>query len=230
MSDRILNLKYFKAPISHTLLYPGYEVEVNKCSYCSCVSDYILNEDEKPGCIDCLINRKFSLRKDTEIGEIENGSLFKTECSFDYSQITSRHDINKIAFEDLSQYMDTTELEIPKGYSEESLKEICYTPDVCCFQDLSHPVHCNDFMRYIGRWEMEDFNKNAKDGNGKKLFKTMVDDEEFDHLWDWTLEEKSDYEGDWSENYLYSNWAGGACVYVFECLHCQLKRCTWDME
>lgn len=230
MADIFLDFKYFKAPSSHSLLYPGYECEVKKCSFCACESDYILNEDDKPGCINCLKDRKFSLRKYTEIGQIEDGVLFTSECTFDFSQIRDRHDIHKIDFSSLSGFIERTELEVPAGFDKASLIELCHTPDVSCFQDIYHPVHCNDFMVYIGRWEMEDFVRNAPDGGGERLFKEMNNDEEFDHLWEWTLEEKAGYDGNWSENYEYSNWADGACVYVFECLHCKMKRCTWDME
>lgn len=229
MSETILNSKYFKASIDHTLLYPGYEVEVNKCSFCQNESNYILNESESPGCIECLLKRKFSISKDTEIGMIENGGLYKVEFNYDFSSITDRLELNK-SFEDFSETMNKIPLPIPKGFSKESLFDICHTPDVSCFQDISHPVHCTDFMVYIGRWEMEDFNLNSKDGDGKALFIQMLDDSEFDHLWEFTLEERREFKGNWSENYEFSNWGDGSCVYVFECLHCKFKRCTWDCD
>ena len=189
--ERVLDFKYFKGPISHTLLYPGYEPELEICSYCKKESIYIL--EGLDGCVDCLKARKFSISKDTEAGEITNGKIVR------------------------------------KGYevvNEENLLEICYTPDVSVFQNIDHPVHCKDFMVYIGRWEQEDFHQNTNDGDGEKLWMKMVD-QDMDHLWEETEKAKAKYGAEWPQ-YENSNWAFGSCVYVFECLHCKKKRCHWD--
>lgn len=212
MPERIIETKYFKAPISHAWPDPPYYSLYPKarCKFCSVETKAYcwLGEDEIDGvgCIDCLMSRKFSIAKDTEIGEINQ-----------QGQLEDYNDFGKKVFP-----------EAPEGFTKEKLKEIIQTPNISTYQGMYHPTHCNDFMQYIGRWSRDDFNKHASDGDGKKLFEEMSEFEEGDvNLWLETDKELKEQE-QWQHKD--STWAFGAQVYVFQCICCSYKYCSFDMQ
>ncbi len=207
MSEEMLDLTYFKAPVSHTQLYPGggYEGEGQQCSYCGKKSERmfwvkrsssLFGKKSIYGCLDCLLARKYSLENDTEIGEVTNG---------------------------------VSNLKPPKNFSKEALIEIGFTPPIAMYQAKTHFSHCKDFMVYIGRWDPEDFVKHSKDGDGRKLWMSMINNSGLDYLWDQTMEDIKEYGDDWPM-YEDSGWSGGALVYVFMCRHCGKYRCYWDCD
>ncbi|MCM8536264.1 MAG: CbrC family protein [Lentisphaeraceae bacterium] len=235
----IIKTKYFEAPLEHCHpYYPGCDDEddCEICKFCGTKSQYIYeieeSDDEEFGCIDCLINKKFTIPKSTEIGDIdENGNFYKLQEATE-TKIEGL-DLENITESQINDYINsrsfsTKILQTPDGYRKEQIQEIIRTPNVTCFQDLDHPVHCKDFMKYIGRWAQEDFHKNATDGDGEKLWKQMIE-EDMNHLWEETEKEIEYYGTEWPQ-YETSNWAHGSCVYVFECTKCKSKICHWDCD
>lgn len=237
MAERILNLTYFKAPISHTLLYPGESPDIRKCACCGKESEntfYYCPSDaqELYGCIDCLIAKKFSIAKDTEIGEVVDGQLQEKiatkEPDMEYALSLENHEMADYIMSFDDEY-EVKILKPPKGFNVESLKEICSTPDVATYQQFTHLCHCNDFMAYVGRWDPVDFDKHAPGGNGRALWMSAIEDDNLDYLWDRTLEDKKE-EGDEWPLYEDCDWSLGAGVYVFQCLHCDKIRAYWDCD
>jgi hypothetical protein len=81
MKAPIIKTKYFEAPITDCHpYYPGYESDYSAtCSYCGSKTPYIYgseefddSDQEKQGCVTCLIAKKFSISKDTDIGKIDS--------------------------------------------------------------------------------------------------------------------------------------------------------------
>ena len=213
MKESIIKTKYYEAPISHTQDDPPYcdFTDPQECKFCRTETKYgyridFKNECEEDnwGCVNCLINKKFSIYKETDIGDINaEGEFFEYSSKKPYPEI---------------------KLQCPKNITEEQIKEIIHTPNISCLQDNVHPTHCKDFMKYIGRWSPENFVNNSLDGNGEKLFKQMLDNQDFDHLWRDT--EKENNGTNKTDEF---QWAYGALVYVYECIHCNTKECSWDM-
>ena len=199
MKDIMIDLPYFKAPISHTLLYPGADPDSNICVCCNkeCEHTFYIEgsgKNERYGCLDCLLKRKFTISHPTQMGVVSNGEA---------------------------------ELRTPQGFSKQALTDIGYSPPIATFQDYCYLLHCKDFMTYIGRWDPSDFNKNASDGDGRALWISTINDSDADWLWDRTIEEMEEEGDDWPINED-SNWAEGAAVYVFRCRHCGKLDCYWD--
>jgi uncharacterized protein CbrC (UPF0167 family) len=201
MKDIMIDLPYFKAPLSHTLLYPGADPDPNICVCCEKEYEHTFyiegsGKNEKYGCLDCLLKRKFSLWHSTGIGDVVNGK----------SKLTP-----------------------PPEFSQQALIDICYSPPIATYQSYYYLSHCKDFMTYIGRWEPDDFNNNAIDNDGRSLWISAVNDTRADWLWDQTIKDMHEYGDEWPL-YENSNWAEGAAVYVFKCRHCGKIECYWDCD
>ena len=89
----------------------------------------------------------------------------------------------------------------------EAFEEFARTPGIVGWGYRDWFTHCNDFMSYQGKWEPEDFYKNAPDGNGRALFMEMTD--EGKNLWDEHLADGETKLKQWPVEY-----------FVFKCLHC----------
>ena len=73
-------------------------------------------------------------------------------------------------------------------------------------------------MLFKGTWEPNDFYNHSKDGDGRRLFLDMTD-EEWNHVWDESLEDNETILTEWHATY-----------YVFECKHCGKLRGNWDCD
>ena len=71
-------------------------------------------------------------------------------------------------------------------------------------------------MVYLGEWKPKDFNDNASDGDGRRLFLEMTD-EKWDHLWDAATPAGEAKPKAWYASY-----------YAFRCRHCGKLRGNWD--
>lgn len=142
----------------------------------------------------------------------------KNHTDEEIKEITERY---KVGF-------NIKEIAPPKEFNKSALLEIGFSPHIATYQKSEYLCHCNDFMTYIGRWEPGDFNKNAVDGDGRKLWMRMVDGKT-NSLWDRTLKDIKEYGDEWPQ-YEDSGWSGGAMVYVFKCRHCDKLRCYWDCD
>jgi uncharacterized protein CbrC (UPF0167 family) len=71
----------------------------------------------------------------------------------------------------------------PPAIPQDLLKEMLRTPRIVTWNQELWLTHCNDFMIYKGTWEPKDFYSNSQNGNGRKLFLEMTN-EDLLHLWD----------------------------------------------
>ena len=92
--------------------------------------------------------------------------------------------------------------------AKESILELSRTPSFSTFQQAIWLSHCNDFMAYLGEWEREDFNKNAPEGEGQKLFGEVEQAEPGE---EWVKLRDSGF-------------------YLFRCLHCGKMRSFSDWD
>lgn len=192
--------KYFKGPFDEM---SGHLENLSICSICGktdhCFElDYTItdifddNEKEgKQGCYSCLKAGLFEFWHDTEYGVLDENGLSKVY----------KHNI-----------------ENPPKIDIEKLVELRRTPQIITWQQELWLTHCNDFMIYKGTWKPIDFYKNSMDGDGRKLFFQMTD-EDLNHLWDDSLPENETTLKEWYPTY-----------YVFECSHCNKLRGNWDCD
>lgn len=96
--------------------------------------------------------------------------------------------------------------------SEEAIAELRRTPGFSTWQEVVWPVHCDDFMAYLGIWGPEEFTGAAPEGEGRQLFLEMVD---------------SAFHPDWPAE---SGPRFGQNFVAFQCLHCQTRTGIWDSD
>ncbi len=173
------------------------------CSICGKIDncfelDYALtnefNQNEKEGkvgCYACLREGKFGFWHDTEFGMLDENGLSKV----------------------YNHNMDN-----PPAIPQDLLKEMLRTPRIVTWNQELWLTHCNDFMIYKGTWEQKDFYSNSQNGNGRKLFLEMTN-EDLLHLWDESLDEEQEKLVEWHATY-----------YVFQCRHCNILRGNWDCD
>ena len=107
-----------------------------------------------------------------------------------------------------------TEVDVPmyiqnrvKKDSVSKIEELKCTPPIPWVQFNDWQVCCDDYMKYLGEWEQEDFITKATDGNGVNLLKELLDDD--------TLSKVDDI------NILWNDIGYNTVAYAFECLHCE---------
>jgi hypothetical protein len=219
-SNIFMEFHYFKAAESemHKLL-PGEHT----CSICGNIGrcfeiDYLVGEDIKDfkagiGCYDCLKNRCFGFFHITEAGYLdENGITNYNENNEDEKpHIFIGNETGEISINydpDISSFTR----EIPQ-LSEESIDEMRCTPVFPTWQEVGWPIHCNDFMIYLGSWQPKDFEL-FNNGNGRLLFLDMTD-REYHNCWP-------------SEQVSKEEW--GIAYYAFKCTQCDKLRGICDFD
>jgi len=212
-----IEFRYFRAPESEmSALMPGERI----CSLCGqsgrCFPlDYVisseLSEEErrgKIGCYDCLRRDRFGFMHGTEVGLItEEGILPHSEPD----------DLPRRVFvvaSDGEAVADSAPLVQPPNsrVTEAAVAELRRTPGFGTWQEIIWPVHCDDFMAYLGIWGPEDFDRAAPAGEGRQLFLDMVD---------------SSYYSGWPED---GNPHFGPNFVAFQCLHCSFRSATFDID
>jgi len=196
-----MKFKYFEGPLDEMGdLLEGSHI----CSFCETKNhfcfeiDYAItdkfSDDEKEGkigCVDCLRKGEFEFWHDTEFGMLDRDGLTKV----------------------YNHNMDS-----PPAIDKEKLIELMRTPQIVTWQQELWLTHCDDFMTYKGTWEPNDFKKNSKNQDGRKLFLEMTNTE-LNNLWDDSLENGESELTEWYATY-----------YVFECSHCGKLRGNWDCD
>lgn len=160
-------------------------------SYAHCPELPDGERERAAGCEACLHAGRFEFWHDTEIGMLDETGL------------THVYKHNR---------------EPPADFSLAALVELRRTPRIITWQQEIWLTHCRDFMIYQGTWDPADFRAHAPDGDGKRLFREMTDDEDA-HLWEESL---ADGESD------LDSWH--AAYYVFRCAHCGKLRGNWDCD
>lgn len=59
-------------------------------------------------------------------------------------------------------------------YNVEKIDKLTYTPPVPWVQYNDWQVCCDDYMQYLGEWIQEDFIRESSDGNGIRLFQSLL--------------------------------------------------------
>ena len=195
------DFKYFAAPRTEVFGYSDRE----RCIDCRRVAPSTLLKRSPADrraqfcCLDCLAAGRSRIEHETEIGYADAEGL----STFDLTSL------------------EMSAIKPPRGFPTQALEELSRTPDFQSHQGGVFLVHCNDFMRYLGRWEPEDFA--GPDGRPSRDAYLAADGDSA--LWDATAAESEPGEADEK-----SKWAHGAWCYVFDCLHCGKRRCSWDCD
>ena len=139
----------------------GFLPHIRTCSLCGqpgrCFAlDHVisseLSEQERPGkigCSDCLRRDRFGFAHDTEIGIItEDGWLAFDEPDDEPSRVF-------VVAGDGKAVAGSGPLISPPRptVSEGAVAELRRTPSFSSWQDISWPVHCNDFMAFLEHTE-----------------------------------------------------------------------------
>ena len=156
------------------------------------------DEEEIVICYDCLREGKGSITKDTELGMI---SWEQT-----YSSVT--HGIPGLEHSDF-EMVPTDSDWVGAKLDKEIMYELLRTPTFITIQGEVWQFCCRRPMVFIGSWSRHEFTEHAEDGDGKALFKSIVQGE-VPGLWEDQLHDETG-------------------IYVFECKQCGAKRATWDL-
>jgi len=169
----------------------------NRCSICgetgTCFSlhhaSYKGDRDGK-GCLDCLRKGRFFFPHETEAG-----SLTGRRAALE--PLHPRH-------------------KVPEDFNRVAFAALLKTPQFITWQGELWLTHCDDFMIYLGEWKPRDFETHANDGDSRRLFLEMTD-EDMNHLWDAAIPDGAEKPSDWYATY-----------YAFKCKHCGKLRGNWD--
>ena len=159
------------------------------CSFCGQHAKCFQLDGPKFGCIPCLRLGRFMFHHNTEIGLLTSRGL---------------------------KEIYPGQRKIPEHFNRSAFAALLKTPQFTTWQEEEWLTHCNDFMVYLGEWKPKDFRTNAKNGDGRRLFLEMTDDD-LAHLWDEATPEGAKEPEDWYASY-----------YAFRCRHCGALRGNWD--
>ncbi len=205
-----MNLKYFNAPISET----PFELsnDIGSCSICKKNNSLRLELDGSIEiipqtselieivCIECLNEQKYGFEHQVEGGFLtKEGVLIKSK-KYEYLK-------NNTDYFSVLQPKEQKLLAIEKS----KLEDLIHTPPFNAFQGAIWLIHCNDFMKFIGNWEHDDFVKHSPNNNPKEFFNEIVDNWNGDDFYD---EQFGTNKSEYAES----------IFYAFECLHCKQKR------
>jgi uncharacterized protein CbrC (UPF0167 family) len=152
-------------------------------------------------CYGCLRAGRAAITKDTELGMV----------SWEQARDGVTHGVpglDRDDFEMVPRDDDWVAARVPG----ELLYELLRTPTYTSIQGERWQFCCRVPMVYIGRWDQDGFNRHSSDGDGRRLFETVVADAE-PGLWD-ALEALR----------------GGMGVYVFRCRNCGRVAAHWDLD
>ncbi|HSZ59587.1 MAG TPA: CbrC family protein [Tepidisphaeraceae bacterium] len=189
-------LARFRRTLRHFTYFHGPVEEMahlakdqQSCSFCGQRALCFQLDGEKYGCFPCLRQGRFLFDHNTEIGLLAPAGL---------------------------KPFYANQKQIPDHFNRAALAALLRTPRFTTWQEEEWLIHCNDFMVYVGEWKPKDFRRNAKDGDGRRLFLEMTD-KELAHLWEEATPEGAREPEDWYATY-----------YAFRCSRCGALRGNWD--
>ena len=211
-----LEFRYFRAPESEMGFLPGSRVcslcgQPGRCLPLDGVDILELSEEgrkDKIGCYNCLRRDRFGFSHDTEVGLIVADGLISDD---EQDDAPTRVFVVATGGETVAGAAPLVHPLAPY-VSEEAIAELRRTPSFSTWQEVAWPVHCDDFMAYLGIWGPEDFAEAAPEGAGRPLFLEMVDS--FFHK-RWPAERGPRF----GQNFV-----------AFQCLHCQTRTGIWDID
>ena len=206
----MIKLKYIETPLEESVY--DYSQEDKDCFFCGKTKSPILEldgsldiisdkniDDAKTVCLKCLYNKTYGFEQQVEYGLLTEQGL----------QLESDKNPDSKASDYYKSYISPIENQLLNMESSKFI-ELRHTPPFRAWQGAKWLVHCNDFMKFIGVWEHEDFVKHAPDNNAKGFYENICL-----------------YGGDG----LYKDQFGpnkseyASCTfYAFECITCKQKK------
>ena len=211
----MISFKYFEAPESEMV---GLLPDVRRCGICGtegrCFDlQRAIRESgvaASAGCVACLRTGRFGFFHITEIGYLDEGGI--TWYSDDEPEGHARIfavDSAGTAAPIPTQVGASTRVTV----SPEAIDDLRRTPDFPTWNEVAWPVHCSDFMVYLGTWQPPDVRAaaGARQHEPRDLFAEMTDAAE-DRLW-------SDDAQQWA-----------FAFHVFRCGSCSVLRGAVDLD
>jgi hypothetical protein len=207
--------RYFEAPESEmAALLPG----TRRCDLCGadgrCFDlERVMRQVESEGtagCMSCLQAGRFGFFHVTEAGYLDRNGL--TWYEDDEPEVPVRTFVVEPggATAPVSAGAPAREQVTVRP---EAVEELRRTPDFPTWNEVAWPVHCGDFMVYLGTWHPRDV-RTAAGAQGRKAREVFVDmtDPTNERLW-------SDDAEDWAITF-----------HAFRCTTCRTLRGTIDLD
>ena len=146
--------------------------------------DPAIEVDSVPVCYACLRAGRVAIRHETEAFDVEYPLAVRGLGGLRDEGFARRLNLTTTVlrtFEDGSQSRGVS-------LSQTMLFELLRTPRHQNLQREYWPFHCDGVMSYVGRWEPEDFHRQAGDGDGYAWFArhlTPERAEEAEDMWSW---------------------------------------------
>jgi uncharacterized protein CbrC (UPF0167 family) len=202
-----INFKYFESQLEESV----FDFNDQECFFCgktnapkaeldgslNVISEAKLNDAEYV-CLECLRKKQYAFEQEVEGGFLTKEGVLLESDKYEYLKSSSHYESEIIPREKQLLAMDVSKLQ-----------ELMLTPPFRAWQGAKWLVHCNDFMKFIGTWQHEDFEKEAPDGNPENYFDQICMNG--DGLY-------QDQFGPHKSKY------AECTFYAFECIVCKAKR------
>ena len=148
--------RYFEAPESDmTDLLPGLQ----RCDLCGSegrcfdLDNAVIRAGEGVGCVDCLHAGRFGFFHVTEAGYLDENGLKR----YDDDQVEEPKRTFVVAPEGgAAPVPRPLEVRQHVTVAPSAVEELLRTPAFPTWNEVSWPLHCNDFMVYLGTWQPRD--------------------------------------------------------------------------
>jgi uncharacterized protein CbrC (UPF0167 family) len=140
--------------------------------------------DAVPVCYACLRAGKVAIFHETESFFVEYPLAVRGLACLRDKEVARRLGLPTSVVETFDDGSQSLAIPLPKAL----LFELLCTPGHQNLQREYWPYHCDGVMAYVGRWEPEDFDRHAADGNGYAWFAkhlTAERAEEAEDMWSW---------------------------------------------
>lgn len=157
---------------------------------------------EPKTCYSCLRAGKAALSKDTEFGLI----------TWEHAVLGVTHGVpglNTEEFETVLTFEEEEENWYGVRLPRESMLELLRTPTYSTWQGEHWLFCCCYPMTFVGNWDHQEFDRRAPDGNGERLYYSVVESVPSDS-WD--------------------GLSNALSVYVFQCKSCGKLRAHYDFD
>lgn len=176
------------------------DAQCRKCGGAIPFPDQVASKKAPKTCYACLRAGKAALSKDTEYGLVSWDQAFAGVTGGVPGLRQNQFEAVMLDAED-----DWIGVRLPPTVMFELLR----TPTYGTWQGASWLFCCQSPMTFLGQWDQADFDQHAADGDGARLYESVVTD----------LPPES--------------WGAlecGHCVYVFACRTCDKLRSHWDSD
>jgi len=208
-----VHIRYFEAPESEML---GLLAGQHRCDICGQVARcFDLQRALTPeklapaalGCIACLQEGRFGFFHSTDVGDLTEDGL----TWYGHPPMT-RPRVFVGSSDGLTVHAAEVRPVPMPALPASAIEELRRTPDFPTWNEVSWPVHCDDFMVFLGSWQPADVAAKAQavGMDARDLFANMVEREER-VLWQ--------EEGEWGMNFV-----------VFRCTKCPQHRGIPDFD